>query len=95
MTDTNTQGVPTAAPAQPAPAAQLGGLQAAGQQAAQPPPGVKLLDIGAVLNSFHTRIAALEAAGKQDVSKVKAFVTKYWPMAAGVIVAVAEHFAKV
>jgi hypothetical protein len=80
-------------PAQPAPSAQPAGIQAAGQQAG-PPPGVKLLDIGAVLNGFHTRIATLEAAAKQDVSKAQTFVTKYWPVAAGIVIAVAEHFVK-
>lgn len=87
MTDTTNQNGGTTPPAQV-------GIQAAGQQAAQPPPGVKLLDIGAVLNGFHTRIAALEAAGKQDVSKAKAFAAKYWPVAAGIVIAVVEHLVK-
>lgn len=87
MTDNTANQQPAPQPA-PAP-----GLQAAGQQGALPP-GVKLLDIGAVLNGFHTRLTALETAAKQDVSSAKAFAAKYWPVAAGVVIAVAEHFVK-
>jgi hypothetical protein len=88
MTDQTQQAAPAAAPQPAAPA----GLQAAGQPGTLPP-GVKLLDIGAVLNGFHTRIAALETAAKQDVSKGKAFVMKYWPIAAGLAIA-ATRFLK-
>lgn len=71
---------PAAAPA-PAPAPQAAG------QPATPPPGVKIVDISAVFNQFHARISALEAAAKTDVSKVRAFLTKYWPIGAGIAVA--------
>lgn len=68
-------------------------LQAA-QQAGSPPPGVKVIDIGAVFNGFNARIAALEAKASTDVSKVESLFTKYWPIAAGLGLAVAEHFVK-
>jgi hypothetical protein len=101
MSDSTTNAQTAPAPAVLGFITQPGSVQAAGQQPGPTPPGgqpvqpgVKIVDISAVVSHFHARISALEAAAKQDVSKVKAFVTKYWPLATGIIVAVAEHFVK-
>lgn len=71
-----------AAPAAPAPA-----------PAAAPAPTAQVIHLGNLLSNFEARIAALETKAKADVSKVKVFLVKYWPLAAGVAVA-ASRFVK-
>jgi len=61
--------------------------QQAGQPAPQPPPGVRILDVGAVFHNFETRIQSLEAQAKAEVVKAESFVSKYWPIGVGLLIA--------
>jgi hypothetical protein len=60
--------------------------QQAGQPAPQPqpPPGVRIVDLGAVFQNFEARIQSLETKAKAEV---ESFASKYWPLGVGLLIA--------
>lgn len=81
MTDTPVAAAPAAPAPAPAPAPS------------PPPPTAQVIHLGNLLSNFETRIAALETKAKAEVSEVKVLAAKYWPIAAGLLIA-ASRFVK-